>query len=65
MPLDVPYCFFPPNHETYKVVNVSQTSFGLVATLQRRFFSGYPQDVAEVQMVVKYETKNRLHVKVG
>uniref|UniRef100_A0AAR5PG88 P-type domain-containing protein n=1 Tax=Dendroctonus ponderosae TaxID=77166 RepID=A0AAR5PG88_DENPD len=63
IPLDVPYCFYPPNHETYKIVNVTQTAFGLVAFLQRKYLSGYPQDVTDIQMVVKYETENRLHVK--
>lgn len=64
VPLDTPYCFYPPNYNTYKIVNVSNTAFGLVAYLNRSYRTAYPDDVAVLQMTVKYETEDRLHVKV-
>ncbi|XP_030765567.1 lysosomal alpha-glucosidase-like [Sitophilus oryzae] len=60
----MPYCFYPPNYNTYKFVNVSETAFGLVAYLQRSYQSGYPNDVEVIQLIVKYETENRLHIKI-
>lgn len=64
VPLDTPYCFYPPNYNTYKIVNVSNTAFGLVAYLNRTYRTAYPDDVEVLQMTVKYETEDRLHVKV-
>lgn len=64
VPLDVPYCFYPNNYESYKYVNITKTSFGLIAYLKRNFKSPYPNDIAIIKMTVKHETENRLHVKV-
>ncbi|XP_066250642.1 lysosomal alpha-glucosidase-like [Euwallacea similis] len=63
VPLDVPYCFYPPNYNTYKILNVSQTAFGLVAFLNRTYRSAYPDDITSLKMIVKYESENRLHVQ--
>ncbi|XP_072385284.1 lysosomal alpha-glucosidase-like isoform X1 [Diabrotica undecimpunctata] len=62
-PLDVPYCFYPPNYNTYKVVNITETSFGLIAFWRRQYRTAYPDDVDELKMIVKYETETRLRVK--
>lgn len=63
--LDVPYCFYPVNYQSYKYVNMTETAFGLVAYLKRSFRSPYPNDVETVKMTVRYETENRLHIKVS
>ncbi|XP_050301021.1 lysosomal alpha-glucosidase-like [Anthonomus grandis grandis] len=62
--LDVPYCYYPPNYETYKFLNVTQTAFGLVGFLKRNYKSAYPNDVEIIKLIVKYETENRLHLKI-
>lgn len=63
--MNVPYCFFPPNYASYTYVNVTETPFGLVSFLKRRFKSAYLEDVETIKMTVRYETENRLHVKVN
>ncbi|KAK4877010.1 hypothetical protein RN001_009516 [Aquatica leii] len=63
VPLDVPYCFYPPNYETYKYVNITETAYGLTAFLKRSYKSAYPDDVEVIKMTVKYESENRLHIK--
>lgn len=64
VPLDVPYCFYPPNYETYKYFNITETAYGLTAFLRRNYKSAYPADIDIIKMTVKYESENRLHIKV-
>lgn len=64
-PLDIPYCFYPNNFQSYKYVNITNTAFGVVAYLKRNFRSPYPNDLETIKMTVRYETENRLHVKVN
>lgn len=65
VPLNVPYCFYPPNYEGYKYVNITETAYGLTAFLKRSYQSAYPDDMEILKMIVKYESENRLHIKVG
>lgn len=62
--LDVPYCFYPPNYDSYTYVNVTATAYGLTAFLRRKFQSPYPKNVETIKMDVRFETSTRLHVKV-
>ncbi|CAG9821832.1 unnamed protein product [Phaedon cochleariae] len=64
VPLNVPYCFYPNNYNTYKYINISETHFGLEAFLKRDYQSGYPDDVEILKMVVQYDSETRLHIKV-
>lgn len=64
VPLNVPYCFFPPNYNTYNYINITETAFGLVAFLKRNYRTAYPNDVEILKLIVKYETDTRLHVKI-
>lgn len=64
VPLNTPYCFYPPNYNTYNYINVTETGFGLVAFLRRNYRTAYPDDIDVLKMIVKYESENRLHVKV-
>lgn len=64
VPLNVPYCFYPPNYKSYTYVNVSETAYGLNAFLRRQFRSPYPDDVEIIRMDIRYETSNRVHIKV-
>lgn len=63
--LNVPYCFYPPNYNTYNFINVTETGFGLVAFLKRIYRTAYPDDVEILKMIIKYETETRLHIKVS
>lgn len=61
--MNVPFCFYPNNFETYRYVNVTETAFGLEAFLKRNYASPYPGDVETIQMIVKFETTTRLRIK--
>lgn len=65
VPLNVPYCFFPPNYNKYSFINISEAAFGIEAILERKFRSPYPDDVNVLKMTFRFETKDRLHVKVS
>jgi hypothetical protein len=62
--MNVPYCFYPPGYGGYKFINVTETPFGSISFLQRTFKSPYPDDVTVIRMDVRYETKQRLRIKV-
>lgn len=64
-PVNVPYCFYPVSYPGYSFLNVTQTAFGAVAYLGRKYASGYPGDVELLKMTVKYESESRLRVKVS
>ncbi|KRT80072.1 hypothetical protein AMK59_6616, partial [Oryctes borbonicus] len=64
VPLNTPYCFYPASYPTYKYVNASETAFGSIIFLKRNYQSPYPNDAETLKMVVKYETQDRLHIKI-
>jgi hypothetical protein len=64
-PLNVPYCFYPAAYGGYKFINITETPSGSVSFLQRTFKSPYPGDVAVIRMDIRYETEQRLRIKVG
>ena len=64
-PLNVPYCFYPAAYGGYKFINITETLSGSVSFLQRTFKSPYPGDVAVIRMDIRYETEQRLRIKVS
>lgn len=62
--LNVPYCFYPSGYGGYKFINITETQSGSISFLQRTFKSPYPDDVAVIRMDVRYETEQRLRIKV-
>lgn len=60
----VPYCYFPKNFHSYKVVNVTKSCCGLTLILNITANSVYPDDVRSLKMNVYFETPTRLRVKV-
>lgn len=63
--LTMPYCFYPSNYQTYTYINITETAYGVVAFLKRNYASSFPDDVELLKMTAKYETENRLHIKVN
>lgn len=63
-PLNVPYCFYPPNYQTYTFINITNEAFGVEALLERKYRSPYPDDVKLLKMVFRFESKDRLRMKV-
>jgi lysosomal alpha-glucosidase len=64
VPLAVPYCFYPPNYATYNYLNVTETAYGLEAFLKRNYATAYPGDVEIIKLSARYETENRLRIKI-
>lgn len=64
VPLSTPYCFYPSNYQGYRYLNITQTAFGLEAFLKRNYRTAYPDDVEILRMIVKFEGKSQLHVKI-
>jgi len=64
-PLNVPYCFYPAAYGGYKFINITETLSGSVSFLQRTFKSPYPGDVTVIRMDIRFETEQRLRIKVG
>lgn len=61
----VPYCYYPKNFHSYKVVNVTKSSRGLTLIMNITANSVYPDDVRSLKMSVYFETPTRLRVKVS
>lgn len=62
--LNVPYCFYPSGYGGYKFINITETPSGSISFLKRTFKSPYPGDVAVIRMDIRYETEQRLRIKV-
>ncbi|XP_069701371.1 lysosomal alpha-glucosidase-like [Periplaneta americana] len=62
--LNVPYCYYPPAYGGYKFINITKTLSGSVSFLQRTFKSPYPDDVSLIRMDIRYESEQRLHIKI-
>lgn len=65
VPLNIPYCFYPSNYISYSFKNISRAAFGIEAILERQFRSPYPDDVKILKMTFRFETKERLRIKVS
>nr|CAD7441095.1 unnamed protein product [Timema bartmani] len=66
--LATPYCFYPANYAGlyggYTISDVSDTDSGKSATLVRTTASFIGNDVMTIKIDAKFETGNRLHIKV-
>ncbi|KAJ8319311.1 hypothetical protein KUTeg_004402 [Tegillarca granosa] len=63
-PLDVPYCYYPKDFPGYKVDSIKNTRLGFTASLSRNTKVYYPNDIMNLMMDVRYETKSRLRIKI-
>ncbi|BFZ03803.1 hypothetical protein BsWGS_06842 [Bradybaena similaris] len=63
-PNAAPFCFYPTNYSGYTASNVTQTTTGVSATLQRVTSSAFPRDVKTLQLFVEYQTNTRLRIKI-
>ena len=64
VPLNIPYCFYPTNYG-YKLVTKTQTPTGYMLTLEKQGHPGpYGKDINDLNVDLRFETKDRLHFKV-
>lgn len=64
VPLDIPYCFYP-NDYGYQVVNKEKTQTGYLLSLTKKGHPGpYGNEIENLAVDVRFETKDRLHFKV-
>jgi lysosomal alpha-glucosidase len=59
-----PWCFFPSNYNGYNATNVTYTTTGITANIQRSTSSFYPRDVKNLSLFVEYQTSTRLRVRI-
>lgn len=61
-----PKCFYPDNHTTYTITNLSTTKVGLSASIRLtpEFNSTFPTDVSNLKVDFNYRTTDVLQVKV-
>ena len=63
--INVPYCFYPTNANTYSLEGAPvETKSGYSALLSRATKSRFPADVMTLQLDVMEETDSRIHFKV-
>ncbi|XP_048487730.1 lysosomal alpha-glucosidase-like [Plutella xylostella] len=62
--LGKPYCFYPPDYDTFHFVNMSETRHGISVCLERMRPSGYPGDFDLVNMDFKYLSNGALQIKI-
>ncbi|XP_044761295.1 lysosomal alpha-glucosidase-like [Coccinella septempunctata] len=60
----IPACFYQPKSLSYKFKNITETSDGLVAYLERSYKSPYPRDVALIKLIATYQSDDILRFKV-
>lgn len=60
----VPWCFYPPDFPSYRLVSVQPTPLGQKGALERQQATYYPGDIMNLQLEVSEETDTRLHVKI-
>ncbi|XP_061715629.1 lysosomal alpha-glucosidase-like [Cydia pomonella] len=60
-----PYCYYPPQYDTYRFANMTETKHGATAYYQRMRPSGYPADFEIARMDFKYLSDDVLQIKVG
>lgn len=60
-----PWCYYPVAYNTYKVVHKEEYQRGVKLLLNITRNSTYTNNVQMLLVKIDYETKNRLHIKVG
>lgn len=61
----IPWCFYPGDFPSYKLVSINDTSLGQKGTLVKEVKTYYPADILTLEVDVRHETDTRLHVKVS
>lgn len=65
VPLNTPYCFYPTNYG-YQLKSKQKTQTGYLLTLAKQGHPGpYGKDIENLAVDVRFETRERLHFKVG
>ncbi|XP_063382197.1 lysosomal alpha-glucosidase-like [Cydia fagiglandana] len=59
-----PYCYYPPQYDTYRFANMTETKHGATAYYQRMRPSGYPADFEIARMDFKYLSDDVLQIKI-
>ncbi|XP_075701156.1 lysosomal alpha-glucosidase [Rhinoderma darwinii] len=60
-----PWCFFPSTYPSYKLTNKTETEHGFTATLVRSKETFMPNDIMTLQLIVSFETDDRLHFTIN
>lgn len=60
-----PWCFFPSTYPNYKLTSKTETEHGITATLVRSKETFMPNDIMTLELVVLFETDDRLHFTIN
>uniref|UniRef100_H3CS37 Alpha glucosidase 2 n=1 Tax=Tetraodon nigroviridis TaxID=99883 RepID=H3CS37_TETNG len=60
----VPWCFYPADFPSYRLVSINDTSLGQKGTLVKEVRTYYPADILTLEVDLRHETDTRLHVKI-
>ncbi|XP_056890732.1 lysosomal alpha-glucosidase isoform X1 [Takifugu flavidus] len=60
----IPWCFYPGDFPSYKLVSINDTSLGQKGTLVKEVKTYYPADILTLEVDIRHETDTRLHVKI-
>lgn len=64
-PLNVPYCYYPSNYVGYEIENIVHAPASLKASLRRFRPSGFPKDVANLNLIITFIDDCMLRIKVS
>ncbi|XP_069608530.1 lysosomal alpha-glucosidase-like [Ranitomeya imitator] len=59
-----PWCFFPSTYPNYRLTSKNETEHGFTATLVRSKETFMPNNIMTLQLVVLFETDDRLHFTI-
>ncbi|XP_013172172.1 PREDICTED: uncharacterized protein LOC106121193 [Papilio xuthus] len=60
-----PYCFYPPNYDTYKFYNMTENKRGVTAYYALNRPSGYPGDFRMVRVDIMFVTGDIINAKIS
>lgn len=61
----IPWCFYPQDFPSYTLVSLNDTELGQKGTLVREVKTYYPADILTLEVEIRHETDQRLHVRVS
>ncbi|CAG4950910.1 unnamed protein product [Colias eurytheme] len=61
----LPYCFYPPQYETYQFMNSTENKHGMTVYYSRAFDTGYPGQFDVARIDFNYLTDDILQVKIS
>ncbi|CAK1550934.1 unnamed protein product [Leptosia nina] len=62
---NAPYCFYPPQYETYQFVNSTENKHGMTVYYSRSYDTGYPGQFSVARIDFNYLSNEILQIKIS